>query len=663
MIDQLKPTKPFSAQAFSSDVITKSFVVQNSTDHAFLGWIPTAVTFAKGERFDLSGLGLNDRPFEMKPIKHYPDGSVAIAQVKAAYLLQPGEMGISVLEELKTPFPLSKQWHPAVMDFLGAHGIRIRAEFNGEAIYADPVSDYVAELMHDGAHSLCARTRRLFKTGFPAQDRQITLTTYGKVESHSPIIEFTFVIGNDQRDVASGNGVQLNNITVECAKPFEIYQRASFGNMSALLGDGQTLAFKVYVNTDPSVEIFNSTLRAKGQAQFIGLQAYNEHQSTQAMLSHAVIPNPRFVFSDTLTVRTQLENQYKAHPLAQAKDNLGFINLNPPNTGAQPDFASTVPVDIQKGMQAYSQSVLSRVFAGVMRECWRPSFFWLPNHTRPRSTDFIELFFWSGRPHFDRSWNPNYPEWNNRVGIFFTGHGGWGGMDNQHWSNTHLRAMYELTGDEYLGDICRYYITIAHWNFFTKWLTHIEAERATRTMKDALALTELFHGSAESQELRARIQQKRTYYFQDVSANIAGYGIAAAAPFDACDPRVVNGAWCPLPPANPNIAIVGWQTGFHMEFEATQDAPDLRYLTDAPKYFLPDGQPKTYLKLTDQGATYVTGGIGIPWWAGWVSLALANPGSPNEAFVLGAVKTKLNEAVEANRNGYFSHYDSFKSWL
>lgn len=214
-----------------------------------------------------------------------------------------------------------------------------------------------------------------------------------------------------------------------------------------------------------------------------------------------------------------------------------------------------------------------------------------------------------------------------------------------------------MTLDPYLEDLLRYYLTLDCWNFFTRWMNNIEAERATRTVKDALELCDMFPNEPEAIVLRQKVNQKVGNYNSAVEANKVRFGVAGCAPFDACDPRVNNGIWCPS--SGPNdIVSVGWQTGFHMELQA-MTTNNLSYLDDAHHYFLPNGTPKTYFLFPDPNQ-YVTGGIGIYWWAGWIILALKNPEHPNSQFILNTVKPLIDSHF--NTTGFWSNNDSWKAW-
>jgi hypothetical protein len=248
--------------------------------------------------------------------------------------------------------------------------------------------------------------------------------------------------------------------------------------------------------------------------------------------------------------------------------------------------------------------------------------------------------------------------WLARTGSFVPGSfGGWGSSDNQHLSNNHLRYLYQITLDPYFGDMLKYYMTIDYWDFFTAWINNVEAERATRLVKDALELCEMFPSEPEAIVLREKIQQKMGIYNNAIQENITRFGIAGIAPFNACDPRVNNGTWCPS--SGPtDIVAVGWQTGFHMELQA-MTINSLTYLDDAHHYFLPDGTPKTYFVFSSPGS-YVTGGIGITWWSGWIILALKNPSHPNSSFILNSVKPQIDS--QFSTSGFWSNNDRWKAW-
>jgi hypothetical protein len=309
----------------------------------------------------------------------------------------------------------------------------------------------------------------------------------------------------------------------------------------------------------------------------------------------------------------------------------------------------------------------------VYRESYRPSYFWETNNGAEdwaKNTTYPELFFWSGRPHFDFSWNPQYPEWRSRTsnpaGFNAGTFSGWGSMDNQHMGHNHMRYAYELTGDVLLEEWLKYNVSLVYWNYFTDWLGHTEAERAFgRSTKEAVALTQLFTELPESQLLKPRILQKYQFQAAGVSQNFNQFGHIGNNLFDACDPRVNSLYWCPLQQqtgAGPLI-VVGWMTGFVQEAINLSPDPDLRYLAAAEEYFRQDGTPKTYWPITNP-ADHTIGGIGLEWWTPWVRIAMDHPNATGAQFVLQAVKPVLDERIAHGLvNGpYFGLNDSWRLW-
>lgn len=663
---------------FQATTGAHSFVIQNPTAHPVLSWVPTTFSFPKGERTDLVNLGLNGRPyFWEKVIKRWDDGSIALAQMKSAYYLNQGQLAMDELVQT-TQAPVTFTPHPELSARLAQFlNSQVTATCQGNAVACSLVSGN-QKIVNSSTGSITLRYRNFFHTQtVPMNMSPLTMTSFVTINSLDPIIQVTIVVGNDSLENVFTQGLQVNNIAFDTGSlPNVLFHSQSYQGMSMLLGDAQTAAFRYYVNlsSDP---VYAGTMSALHDSLFVGLELYEAKQATSAFLTGAPLPNARFPVAQTIAVHGQVESTYQTIPSVAPKTYLGRIDQNPAQTGAQADFCSTAPAEIQKCLQAYSQSGLSLIMTAVMRESYRPSFFWKTTNgvtERPTLVDYPNLFFWSSRPHTDPTWNSQYPEWLTRCRLNFTGLDGWGGDDNQHWQANHLRSMYELTGDAYLGDVLRYYATsVIGWDFFTRWESHIEAERGCRTMKEAYALCQLFKGTPEVGMLAPLVQQKGLNYDASVSAIRAQYGIAGCSPFNACDPRVpgqndpttgqpIN--WCPVtvpPTTNAPIVCVAWQVGFHLEWEWLRATPDMRYLDDAHTYFLADGTPKIYMLFTDPNQ-YTTGGIGIQWLSPWIMLAQKYPNHPNSPFILTLVKQRISVAIEANTHNFFSDQDGWRSF-
>jgi len=314
---------------------------------------------------------------------------------------------------------------------------------------------------------------------------------------------------------------------------------------------------------------------------------------------------------------------------------------------------------------------MAKIWLQASRETLRPSHYWETLNgveDRVKASTYPDLFFWGSRPHFDFSWNNQYPGWFSRTqnaGFFPAWTGGWNSNDNQHFSQNTLRALYEATGDALIEDELRYTVSIAYWDFFTDWLPHPEAERTMRLMKEAKALLELFPEMPEAQLLAPKWDQKYQNYRTEVTQRITARGVPSIAPFSACDGRVSEGRWCSLQPSNENIAVTAWQSGFHLEVEAMQGIDgDVRYLDAVPMYFLPSGQAKTYFltvdPLSQDPSKFDVGGIGIEWWSGWVMLAKKYPNHPQSSFVLQHLEPLINAPLAPGQ--YFGPKDRWIAW-
>lgn len=663
----LNQVAPLSAVSSSNKVV----ITTNPTNKTMFSWVHSSVSFPKGELLEanISTMGALARPSSSRVLKRWEDGSVCLLALKMPYLLPPG--GVAIDEIGVRPNPAgSFQWEPNLINWINSGGLLndflVRCTSQGQVLVANPFQG-VSKLLYANETGLAYRFRSHFMTtAMPSVSKELSCTVYAEVEHLSPMIKMTVVIGSDTLEKPIPGGSDVTNFEVISSKPGMIQNDASYQSHSCFLADGQQVAFRYFLCTSPD-QVFLDTMAAWSQCEFVGLQSYEQHQASRGLMTHFELPNPRFQPSELSNVHALIDSQNATPLYATPKTNIWGINLNPGSTGDQGDFGSGHPMT--KCLQSYSLNLFNRHFVGVYRESFRPSHFW---NTGPNGLDycslapFINLFFWTGRPHWDPTWNPE-PEnavWRARGAMAPGDFGGWNGADNQHCSNNNLRAVYELSGDFYLSDICHSYCSVFYWDFFTKWAGATEAERCCRMMKESYAMADLFSHTPEGQILMQAVLLKAGVFDTEVTSNITQYNVPAVAPFWSCDPRVNNGVWCTPYPGN--TIAVAWQTGFHQEWEFTRSQypgmnPDLRYLDYAHTYFANDGGAKTYFPLPNPpDATY--GGIGLAWWSGWVMLAKKYPTHVNAPFILNQVKAMVDQDIESQVQGYFSGNDRWKCW-
>lgn len=672
---------PISAVAVRPNSKLHAVVASNGSAHPFIGPVACTMFFEQGEMHpsNLNSFGPSDapgRPYIWGPstVLLWPDGSVKRAQVKTAFFLQPNELGYVTFETGKTPLP-NFIWHPDLQAKVINNDIVsntiLRLNYNGQQAFCHPFLGQ-PKFMRSDASTLHIRFRSHFMAGTPAARIPLSLTAYVELECLSPIIKVTFVLGNDTLESPVNGGMNITNFNLTSSIPFAEFQGQAYGSKNFPLADGQTMAIR-YIFSAATDAGNISNMNALSQCLITGFDYYPTVQESKAV-SLAPLPPTRVTIPQIPAAYAQANNSVN-FPNGEPYHHLGHINQNPPSTGAQPDFASTMPTDLQKACMGYSTKMLSRVYLSCLRESFRPSFYWETKNgveERCQAVDYPELFFWSGRIHFANAWNTAYPTWTarntalNNPGNF----SGWGGSDNQHLSNNHLRYLYQMTLDPYLEDVLKYYLSLDNWNFFNQhWIGAIESERSARTTKDALELCELFPNDPNAVLLRPRVNVKMNAYNADVTDKKTRFSISAIAPFDACDARVMGGRNCSIQQqtGKGNIVAVAWQSGFHLELQAmTTNIPG--YLDDALIYFfqstpqgttIQPGQPKTYFLLTDPN-NYDVGGIGITWWSGWVIYALRNPQHPNSAFIVNTVKPLIEAAMPVV--GFWSHEDGWRAW-
>lgn len=626
----------------------------NPSSYTYIGWVPSSSFFKQGEMTEnaLHGLGPSDgRPYAWSVKQRWQDGTVRSAQIKTLFLLSANELSYVELQEGKTPFQ-SFQWHEALGKAVAENtfltGVIAQCRANGQEVFCYPFQGQW-KLLESTATSLVFRFRSHFTVGPQPTAHPLSMTTYVELNALTPVVKVTFVVGCDTLEMPVANGITVENFRIQSVIANVRFRPEAYGSMNFHLADGQTMAVD-HVFSASNEEIALNAMRALGEAKIYGYDFYD--MTYKAGMGVTPLPKPRIPLEQLAAANAEANNTI-SFPVAEAKAHIGHVNMNPPSTGSQPDFAATMPIDLQKAAMAFSNKALSRVHLSCLRESWRPSFFWETRdgkEERARATNYPTLFFWSGRPHWHPTWNPEYPVWQARGSLPMGNTGGWGSSDNQHLSNMHLRYLYQLTFDHYIGDVLEYYVSLDYWNYFTKWENNVEAERGFRTMTDALELTELFN-TPDAAILKNKIVYKHGVTKNSVTQNITQWGIAGLAPFDGTDPRVNGGLWAQY---GTSIAVA-WQTGFHMAFEASVPNPELRYLDHVDKYFLPDGTPNTYFVFPNP-AEKIQGGIGEAWWAGWIQLAEKYPNHPGSQFVLNNVKPRLTALVS-------SRWDQDYAWI
>lgn len=655
---------------------TKLIGISPTTTDAYLGWVKSSVGFRNGEMLEanLNSLGI-DLPYSWRVLKRWPDRSVKIAQFKTvAFFNGLGVTPVS-LQSGKNPKPYFA-WHPAVWDAIITNRLqsqyKVQAVANGVSVECVPTAGAWKFLVAD-ATELVIRFRSHCYNRTTFAPHALSITGFWTMMSDDPTIRTHVVLGNDQLETPVQGGIQLNAVTLSTGNlPNVLWvNEPSYGSKSALLSDGQTMAFKTVFTLDPA---FASTAHMIATGEPMGFQAWPDMVASNAF-GTAPLPPTRVPVSQIQAVHAQVSSE-ASFPNASANQWLGVINQNPPSTGSQSDFSGTMHVDLQKASQSYSSRKMASILLASYRESYRGSFLWDGAERFNALTD-PSLFCWSGKcPHYDWSWNNDQREvWHARTiaGGFNPGDmSGWGTHDHQHVSMNAVRQGFELTGDVLLEEWLKYQITMFAVGYFSapRWTNNVEAERAFgRSVKEAMAISELFPDLPETALLKPRIEAKYLAHRNSVTATVAQFGHVGSSLMDACDPRVNDsGNWaiCPIQQAlnQGNIVVGGWQTGFVQEAELLNPNADLRYIAAASDYFAQDGNPKTYF-LVNNVNEFKQGGIGLEWWAPYITLSLRHPTAPGAQFLVDHLKPILDDRFQHGcgfPSPYFCLNDGWKSW-
>ena len=648
----------------------------------FLGWVKTSVGFAKGEisEDELQALGPdNGLWYSWRVLKRWDDNSPRVAQIKTIGFFQNQNIHALNLVSGKTPKPYFA-WHANVWNAIVANKFvtDLKIQLNAtqgvagaqtKALDCTPASGFYRFMVAD-ATELVIRFRSHCAERGTGIAHPLSLTSYFTFMSDDPVVRVEHILGNDTRELPIMGGYQLSNVAVVSGTLPTVrwVNESSYCTKSPPLSDGQTMAFKTVMSFDPT---FDATAQMIATGEPMGFQFYDDARASKAF-GVEPLPSTR-VTGATLTAAHNEVDSGSSFPNAQAQAWLGMIDQNPGATGAQSDFASTAPLDIQKAQQAYSARKMASILLALYRESYRPNYYWETRNGEEdwvKATSYPELFCWGRCPHRDLSWNPQYAAaWGARTqnqGFIPGPQSGFESDDNQHVSHNHLRWAYELTGSVILEEWLKQKVSQVYWNYYTDWLPHVEAERAWgRTMKHAIALTELFPDLPETALLKSKFAAKLAAYSNAVTQTVNTFGAPAAVPFDANDGRVVGGQWAPAQNAfghGPFVAV-GWMQGFVNEAMALLPNPDLRVLGAAETYFIP-GDLKTYFQLPTP-SIYTTGGIGIEWTSGWLLLAQARPNAPGAQYILNNLKPVLEARIQHGcgfPSVLFCLNDAWKSW-
>lgn len=647
-----------AAYSVSADRVLPSFRIKNRTQQSRLNWANVSIPFPKGQITTEAELGDFSVPngfADWKVLKwHWENGqkhSVAIASLRAAVELGalqesviPIVMGEPVTPEFQFGDRLAHELNQPTIPWK----LHVMAKLvNDPEIYYSPWTPGSQKLIEQRKSRITMRYRDHFKkysVGAPVITT-LSLTSFVSVDSFTDQGQVVFTIGNDTLERPVSGGIQVEWIQVVAQDPFE-FRVLNPQTLSPSVNTPQSFKFGPFGLADGGSVIVRGRFGVKGSpwhSEYVasasdplyGVPLLGASKDSRAFGLTGVIPAPRFTSREQAAA--SLEG-LRALPVKTAKAEICCINKSPSNTGDQADFSSNLPAIAIKTLQAETSAPLHLMMAGVDREVLRHGFMWKTRNgivDRVKASDFPNLFYWSSRIHNDFTWNTAYPQWQSRTGAFQVGPtDGWGTHDNQHTSLRHLLAAYELTADPFLKDVIEHYQTVFIWDFYTKYFTHTDAERAQRLVKEALSVA-LLIDSPEAEILKQKIAQKnRDVVLPGVAQLRTRYGVPSLAPADSCDARINGGTWCNS--IDRYSVAVAWQAGFNLETQSLLYRTGIErvasaqimgwYLDAAPYYFQPDGQPATYFMLGDPLTKRIYSGIGETWWSGWLQAAALFPG-------------------------------------
>ncbi|MFQ5503405.1 MAG: hypothetical protein ACE5F1_01250 [Planctomycetota bacterium] len=671
--------------------------VKNRSSLDRLQWVKAGVPFPRGQikgQQDLDRI-VADPLAELVPLKwHYEAGrrhSVAIARLITLVQLKPAEeqrIPLRYGARFRSPFSFGANtllWLAQLTPF----GFFVTAKFQ-----SDPkvhLATFLGNLriLDFSERSLTLRMRNNLLPIGGGAEHALSFTTYMTFDANQDFGELVMLIGNDTYEKPVSGGIDLEYVDLYYRRPFTVDVRSprSYGLAAAEslsggyvrqrllaaanIADGSAVPFR----GSWGVVVDKSSLNGRSYTASVtdplhGIADFKSWQSSLAAGSTGVLIDRRFPNLDA--GRRAVAGDCGYAPVAGPFDSLGGINQAPFFTGDQPDFSSNVPIAYLQTVQTNSACPLEKAVMRATRESLRPSFYFMNRNglkDRIRWSDFPELFFWSGRPHFGCSWNAEYPGWKSRStacsGFRIGDTHGWASMDNQHYSHNHLRMVWELTGDPYIKDLLVYYQSVILWNHLNKKiLSDPEAERTGRLYKEGVLIYMVDDESRAAAVLKSRLIQKNMVAQKaEVDSKLRQYGHAGIKGFknDArCKP------WC----TGYRVAV-GWQTGFHMEFQAlmlkmgwdvtTAGYIADRYLNDIAFYWLASGKPKTYIRYR-QPSQYSTGGVDRSWWSGWIEMASRRQTHPSWPFVRDTIIPVMRQHMTPAPGTYWHQGDKWRNF-
>jgi len=642
-----------------------SFTVDNRSMRARTEVVRVTLPFPRGAAPDataLRGVSVEGVPAELVPLEwHYRSDtgardSIALAQLRVPLTLEAGARR-AFSPRVDGSTPPEHTFGPETAAWIGASGLagaRVHAVLSDGTVLKAPLFAPTFVALDAGRVTQTLRHRTHFSG--PSGAHPLSLTTYATLDAGLDQGEVIVLVGNDTLEQPVSGGVAIERLEVLARAPFRFGLRepAAYGvtppdaaddetwllvSTPTNLGDGANLVFRGRwavspARSGPTYESFLAAL----DARLFPLATHDAWTASGAAGVTGFMPPLRGM--DELR-RAAVEPECTRAVVGTPVSHLGEINRAPPSTGDQPDFGSGLPRFALAAIETGLPCSLRTASLAVDREVLRPSFYWMRRgdaEDRVNSTDFPSLFFWSGRLHFDPSQNRGQPLWLPRIerdGFVPGEFHGWGPMDDQHYGNNAVRAVYELTGDPFLRDVLVAHQTLLTWMFFTGYAPSLGAQRSMRLMKEAVALYAVDDEGPAAGPMRDGAIAKNLLLLAEARARVSA-GLSPAHGTVRNDGRV------PLsvgPDGAPREVVMAWQTGFHMEYQALAvrngwDATTARevvslYTERAADFFRDDGTPVTYFVAAEPDVLEV-GGIGVTWWAGWMHV-LELAGAPGRA--------------------------------
>lgn len=587
--------------------------VKNKTSFKRMQWFHVSVPFPMGRVLTKQGLynyGPGHGLIDWEPLKwHFRDGkkhSVAIGGLKTVVLLEGNqEVNIPIKRQnFKSPLPwnFGPNLTAVIKNDLNGYIFAVaKLKGDNKQYIATLVNNMVA--LRDGPHHKAYRFRTQFKN--KGEPIALSFSAYLDVFNRQDFGEAVIQIGNNTFERPISGGIELDYVDLYYLAPFKLSLRRGdlygAGNPETI-GNGyeKIRLFKDQTIVDGSARSFRGNWSAVFNPKSLtGRSADSQlkdplfgmasKRSWEVSKAAGIVGTVAPLRTDVKSLRRYYEARYTPDYKVKLYDPSPILNVVPSSSGDQPSFSSNMPYEQQYAIQTQSAQMLQYLLHGILAEEFRPSHWWMNNKRMDIDDIPKTCFAWSGRWHWYSAHNKGHCDQvlphTEGVNGFKLGYSPWKSADDQHSGVPQLRAVYEMTGDSWAGDLIEYRQSLQVWNKLGEYSWQIfnrtGAERSIRLLEDSLQLYLLKPDTMAGKYLIERLKigvgtyadGKRSNSFPydswGVRDYIKRYGVAGLEHvFNDMRYPDCMGTTPGATPTEDNVCNVAWQSGFYMGFNA-----------------------------------------------------------------------------------------------